>query len=107
MIDVTCDRDYEDACKKYFYFNGIWYATCKISRELKRSLEKSEDLPDFEELPENFKNYLYEMIEKSKSKRALGRNYFAYQKMKEISELDEEQLELEPPKELEPPEKIS
>jgi len=93
VIDVNCDRDNDDICKKYFYFNGIWYATCKISRKLKKSLDEREDLPNFEELPEDFKSYIEHLIEESKSERALGRRYFTYQKMKEIREYGEDKVE--------------
>ncbi len=97
MIDVTCDREDHDVCKNYFYFNGVWYASCNIARKLKRSLDEREDQPDFEELPEDFKNYLDEMIEESKSERSSCRDHFSYQKMKEIEELGKEQAELETP----------
>jgi len=97
VIDVTCESDREAVCKKYYLYNGIWYASSNISRNLKRSLEKREDLPDFEDLPEDFKNFVEDMMEESKSERALSRKRLTYKKMKEINELGKEKLELETP----------
>jgi len=97
VIDVSCDRDYEAACKKYYLYNGIWYASTNISRKLKNSLDEREELPDFEDLPEDFKDYVDGMIEESKSERALMRERFTYRKMKEINELGKKQTELETP----------
>lgn len=95
MIDVTCDREDDEICKKYYLSNGIWYASCKIAMKLKRSLDEREDQPDFEELPEEFKDYLNDMVEESKAERSSGRDHFSYQKMKEINELRKEQVESE------------
>jgi len=97
VIDVTCDRKHEVVCKKYYLYNGIWYASSNIRRRLKMSLDESENLPDFEDLPDDFKNYVNDMMEESKSERAISRNYFSYQKMREINELGKEQTELEIP----------
>jgi len=61
------------------------------------SLDNSEDLPDFEDLPEDFKNYVEDMMEESKSERAISRKRLSYQKIKEINEFEKEQVELETP----------
>jgi len=97
VIDVTCERKHEVVCKKYYLYNGIWYASSNIRRRLKMSLDNSEDLPDFEDLPEDFKNYVEDMMEESKSERAISRKRLSYQKIKEINEFEKEQVELETP----------
>ncbi len=97
MIDVTCDRKQEVICKKYYLYNGIWYASSNIYRRLKMSLDECEDLPDFEDLPEDFKNYVEDMMEESKSERSMSRRRLSYQKIKEINELGKERAELETP----------
>ncbi len=102
VIDVTCERDDDDICKKYHYMLGVWYASCRIARELKKSLDEEEDIPNFEDLPEEFRDYTEDLIEESKSVRKTNREHFTKEKIKRIKKKEDRPFRPEPGKDFPP-----
>ncbi len=83
MIGLNCEMEHKDLCQRYHFYLGAY----TILGEVITKMKQKQDFDMGEDLPEDFLNWLRNVMSGLEEQRFVGENYFLDSELNRLEDL--------------------